>query len=61
MKTERIILSVEIVDDGLDARASLRVPYEITSVIYGTWMDLAVRDLRDECNFILKAKRTDQS
>lgn len=53
--TERIILSVEIVQGGKDARCSMRVPqtpFEF-SACTGEWFENAIREMRNECKLKL--------
>lgn len=54
---ERIIITVEMEDGDHDARASMRVPYDCRTIIFGPWLDQAIRDLRSDCESLLKIKR----
>ena len=51
---ERITLTVLMERGGVEARASLEVPYEISTIIFGPWLDEAIRDLRAECRELIK-------
>jgi len=53
--TERIILSLELVENGNDARCSIHVPYDTTTIIFGPWMDEAIKEMRLECKQKLSA------
>ena len=55
---ERIVLSLELIaDDGKDARCCMIVPYDLRGIIFGPWLDQAVKDLRAECKEALAEKR----
>lgn len=58
--TERIILSVEIVENGIDARFSLRVPYDDKMICFGPWLDQAIDELRAECKSEIKSRKANQ-
>lgn len=56
--TERIILSVEIVQDGKDERLSMLVPNpdSMESESFGRWVEYAIEEMRNECKAMLKEK-----
>lgn len=44
-------------DDGTNARCSMRVPHEDSAIIFGAWLDLAILELKEECEHALAEKR----
>ena len=54
MNTERIILTLEVVENGKDARCCIVVPdlaeFEDRERALGIWMQRVIRELRAECN-----------